>query len=72
MIDGIKADDGDDGDSFNVPSYEDPNYEEQKSDAKSPLQFTKAQSMVEPPKTDKLYGKRLYSPLANVKRINPR
>ena len=68
MIDGIKADDED---SEIIPSQEDAQYEEQKSE-KSPLFLGKSQSMIEPPKTDKLYGKRLYSPLANVKRINPK
>ena len=34
--------------------------------------MAKSLSMVEPPKTDILHAKRLYSPLANVKRINPR
>ena len=28
--------------------------------------------MVEAPKTDKVAGKRLYSPLANVKKVNPK
>ena len=65
MINGLKDQENDSDNDLQIPEQK--VAEEGKQDP--PLTMVKHQSMA-PPQTAKLYGKRLYSPLANVKRIN--